>query len=68
MSLTPGTRLGPYEIAAQIGVGGMGGGVPRAEYKARAGRGAPHSETARTRQPASRSVGSPAACARNVSK
>jgi eukaryotic-like serine/threonine-protein kinase len=22
--LTPGTRLGPYEIAAQIGVGGMG--------------------------------------------
>ena len=25
MPLTPGTRLGPYEIAAQIGVGGMGG-------------------------------------------
>jgi len=24
MSLTPGTRLGPYEVAAQIGVGGMG--------------------------------------------
>ncbi len=24
MSLTPGTRLGPYEIVAQIGVGGMG--------------------------------------------
>ena len=24
MSLSPGTRLGPYEIAAQIGVGGMG--------------------------------------------
>ena len=24
MSLTPGTRLGPYEIHAQIGVGGMG--------------------------------------------
>ncbi len=24
MALTPGTRLGPYEIAAQIGVGGMG--------------------------------------------
>ncbi len=23
MALTPGTRLGPYEIAAQIGVGGM---------------------------------------------
>ncbi len=22
--MTPGTRLGPYEIAAQIGVGGMG--------------------------------------------
>jgi hypothetical protein len=24
MSLDPGTRLGPYEIAAQIGEGGMG--------------------------------------------
>ena len=24
MALTPGTRLGPYEIAAQLGVGGMG--------------------------------------------
>ena len=24
MVLHPGTRLGPYEIAAQIGVGGMG--------------------------------------------
>ena len=24
MSLTPGTRLGPYEVAAQISSGGMG--------------------------------------------
>ena len=24
MSLTPGSRLGPYEIAAHLGVGGMG--------------------------------------------
>ena len=24
MALTPGARLGPYEVAAQIGVGGMG--------------------------------------------
>ena len=24
MALAPGTRLGPHEIAAQIGVGGMG--------------------------------------------
>ena len=23
MALTPGTRLGPYEIAAKIGAGGM---------------------------------------------
>ena len=24
MALTPGTRLGPYEVTAQIGAGGMG--------------------------------------------
>ena len=24
MALTPGTRLGPYEVTAQIGVGGLG--------------------------------------------
>ena len=24
MALSPGTRLGPYEVTAQIGVGGMG--------------------------------------------
>ncbi len=24
VALAPGTRLGPYEISAQIGVGGMG--------------------------------------------
>jgi serine/threonine protein kinase len=24
VTLTPGTRLGPYEVTAQIGVGGMG--------------------------------------------
>ena len=24
MAITPGTRLGPYEVTAQIGVGGMG--------------------------------------------
>ena len=24
MALNPGTRLGPYEVTAQIGVGGMG--------------------------------------------
>ena len=35
MALTPGTRLGPYEIAAQIGEGGMGEG-----YRARIDMGA----------------------------
>ena len=24
LALTPGTRIGPYEVTAQIGVGGMG--------------------------------------------
>jgi len=24
MALVPGTRIGPYEIVAQVGVGGMG--------------------------------------------
>ncbi len=28
MALTPGTRLGVYEVTAQIGVGGMGEVVP----------------------------------------
>ena len=32
MALTPGTHLGPYEVTAQIGVGGMGVGEG---YKAR---------------------------------
>ena len=35
MALERGTRLGPYEIAAQIGVGGMGGGVPAGTVKLR---------------------------------
>lgn len=33
MTLTPGTRLGPYELVGQIGAGGMGdhgGGSPGA--------------------------------------
>lgn len=32
MSLVTGTRVGPYEIAAPLGAGGMGG------YRARAAR------------------------------
>ena len=27
MTLTPGTRIGPYEVTAQIGKGGIGGSV-----------------------------------------
>ena len=40
MPLHSGTTLGPYQVAAKIGEGGMGGGVPSAEYEARPGRGA----------------------------
>jgi hypothetical protein len=29
MAISPGTRLGPYEILSAIGAGGMGGGLPR---------------------------------------
>jgi hypothetical protein len=29
MGLAPGTRLGPYEILAPLGAGGMGGSLPR---------------------------------------
>ena len=34
MALTLGTRLGPYEVTAQIGVGGMGEVYPGAGYEA----------------------------------
>ena len=37
MALTPGTRLGPYEITAQIGVSGMGEIYRTLEVKAQAG-------------------------------
>ena len=36
MALTPGTRLGPYAITAQIGVGGMWGGVSGDGYESEA--------------------------------
>lgn len=38
MALTTGTRLGVYEIAALIGVGGHGRGVLRARYEAQSRR------------------------------
>ncbi len=34
MALSPCTRLGPYEITAQIGVGGMGEVLPGAGHEA----------------------------------
>ncbi len=33
MALNPGTRLGPYEVTAQIGVGGMGEGYRATDTK-----------------------------------
>ena len=33
MALAPGTRLGPYEVTAQIGVGGMGEGYQATDTK-----------------------------------
>ena len=32
MSLTPGVRLGPYEIVSALGAGGMGEVYERSEY------------------------------------
>ena len=39
MALTPGTRLGPYEVTAQIGVGGMGEVYQRDRHQPEAGGG-----------------------------
>ena len=39
MTLSVGTRLGPYEILAAIGAGGMGLSVSRPRYAAGARRG-----------------------------
>ena len=39
MSLSPGQRLGPYEIVSPLGAGGHGRGVPRSRHQARPRRG-----------------------------
>lgn len=39
MSLTPGTRLGAYEIQSALGAGGIGRGLSRAGYEAGSRRG-----------------------------
>ena len=38
LTLTPGTRLGPYEVLAPIGEGGMGESLPRPRHQARSRR------------------------------
>src|ERR1051325_6874985 len=65
MALGPGVRLGPYEVIAAVGAGGMGEGLSRPRYQAQSRRRAEGSPgDVRRRSRSSRALSSRGAGAR----